>query len=99
MKTLQRPRLKVFSLFLDIKTGFDTVDNTILALILREGGMPPSLVSIVLSFLCERSCTLIIQGAPGSPAPSMSVPPKAPQSLTSPSYSTKLPCISGFLEV
>jgi len=53
VKTLQRPRLKVSSLFLDIKAGFDNVDNNTLARILREGGMPPYLVSWVSSFLGE----------------------------------------------
>jgi len=69
VKTLQMPRLKVSSLFLDIKAGFDNVDNNTLARILREGGIPPYLVSWVSSFLGERSCTLIFQGAPGTPAP------------------------------
>jgi len=41
VKTLQRPRLKVSSVFLDIKAGFDNVDNNTLARILREGGYPP----------------------------------------------------------
>ena len=40
VKTLQRPRLKVSSLFLDIKAGFDNVDNPTLARILSEGGIP-----------------------------------------------------------
>ena len=65
VKTLQRPRLKVSSLFLDIKAGFDNVDNNTLARILREGGIPSYLVSWVSSFLGERSCTLIFQGAQG----------------------------------
>jgi len=69
IRTLQRPRLKVFSLFLDIKAGFDNIDNNTLARILREGGIPPYLVSWVSSFLGERSCTLIFQGSPGTPAP------------------------------
>ena len=69
IRTLQRPRLKVSSLFLDIKAGFDNVDNNTLARILREGGIPPYLVSWVSSFLGEQSCTLIFQGAPGTPAP------------------------------
>jgi len=69
LKTLQRPGLKVSSLFLDIKAGFDNVDNHTLARILREGGIPPYLVSWVSSFLSERSCTLVFQGAPGTPAP------------------------------
>jgi len=69
VKTLQRPRLKVSTLFLDIKAGFDNVDNNTLARILREGGIPPYLVSWALSFLGERSCTLIFQGALGTAAP------------------------------
>jgi len=76
VKTLQRPRLKVSSLFLHIKAGFDNVDNTTLARILREGGTPRYLVSWLSSFLGERSCTLVIQGAPGTPAP---VNVRAPQ--------------------
>ena len=69
VKTLQRPPLKVSSLFLDIKGGFDNVDNSTLTRILREGGIPRYLVSWVSSFLGERSCTLVFQGAPGTPAP------------------------------
>jgi len=69
LKTLQRPRLKVSSLFLDIKAGFDNVDNPTLARILREGGIHHNLVSWVASFLGERSCTLVFQGAPGTPPP------------------------------
>jgi len=69
VKTLQRPRLKVSSLFLDIKAGFDNVDNSTLARILREGGIPRYLVSWVSSFLGERSCTLVCQGARGTPSP------------------------------
>jgi len=53
VKTLQRPRHKVSSLFLDIKAGLDNVDNNTLARILREGGIPPCLVSWVSSFLRE----------------------------------------------
>jgi len=69
IRTLQRPRLKVSSLFLDIKAGFDNVDNKTLVRILRESGIHPYLVSWVSSFLGERSCTLIFQGAPWVPAP------------------------------
>ena len=68
VKTLQRPRPKVSSLFLEIKAGFDNVDNNTLARILREGGIPPYLVSWVSSFLGEGSCTPVFQGAPGTPA-------------------------------
>jgi len=45
----------VSSLFLDIKAGFDNIDNPTLARILREGGIPPYLVSLVSSLLGERS--------------------------------------------
>jgi len=69
VKTLQRPRLKVSSLFLHIKAGFDNVDNPTVARILRKGGIPHHLVSWVASFLGERSCTQVFQGAPGTPAP------------------------------
>jgi len=69
VKTLKRPRLKVFSPLLDRKAGFDNVDNNTLAHILREGGIPPYLVPGVWSFLGERNCTLIFQGAPGTRAP------------------------------
>jgi len=63
VKTLQRPGLKVSSLFLDIKAGFDNVDNPTLARILREGGIPPYLLSWVAFFLGERSCRLVFQDA------------------------------------
>ena len=76
VKTLQRPRLKVWSLFLDIKAGSDNVDNSTLARILREGGISRYLVSWVSSFLEERSCTLVFQGAPGTPAPVNVGPPQ-----------------------
>jgi len=69
VRTLQRPRLKVSSLFLDIKAGFDNVDNKTVARILRQGRITPYLVSWVSSLLGERSCTLIFQEAPGTPAP------------------------------
>ena len=79
VKTLQRPRLKVSSLFLDIKAGFDNVDNSTLARILREGGIPRYLVSWVSFFPGERSCTLVFHGAPGTPAPvNVGAPQRSP---------------------
>jgi len=79
IRTLQRPGLKVSSLFLYIKTGFDNIDNTTLTRILREGGIPPYLVSCVSSFLGEWSYTLIFQGAPGMLAPvNVSAPQGSP---------------------
>ena len=68
MKTLQRTSVKVCSLFLHIKAGFDKVDKSILARIPREGRIPRYQVSWVSSFVGERSCTLVFQGAPGTPA-------------------------------
>jgi len=81
VKPLQRPGLKVSSHFLDNKAGFDNVDNQTLARILSEGGIPQYLVSWVASFLGERSCTLVFQGEPRTPAPSMLEPLKALPSL------------------
>ena len=79
VKALQRPHLKVSSLFLHIKAGFDKVANSTLARILREGGIPPYPVSWVSSFLGERSCTRVVQGAPGTPAPvNISAPQGSP---------------------
>jgi len=69
VRTLQRRRLKLSSLFLNIKAGFDNVDNKTLSRILREGGISPYLVSWVSSFLRKTSCTLVLQGAPGTTAP------------------------------
>jgi len=51
VKTLQRPRLKVLSFFLDIKAGFDNIDNSNLTRILSEGRIPRYLVSWVSSFV------------------------------------------------
>jgi len=45
VKTLQRQRLNVSSLFFNIKAGFDNVENPTLAPILGEGGIPANLVS------------------------------------------------------
>jgi len=69
VKTLQRPRLKVSSLFVDIKAGFENVDNNTVARMLSEGCIRLYLVSWVSSFLGQRSCTLIFQVATGTPAP------------------------------
>ena len=94
VKTLQRPRLKGSSLFLDIKAGFDNVDNNTLARILREGGIPQLLVSWVSSFLGEQSCSLIFQGARGTPAPvNVGAPQGSPISpLLFLLYMAPLPC-------
>jgi len=61
--------MKVSALFMDIKAGFDNVHNHTQARIMREGGIPPYLVSWVSCFLGERSYRLVFQGAPGTTAP------------------------------
>ena len=65
VRTLQRPALKVSSLFLDIKGGFDNVDANILCSSLRCKGVNHYLVFWVRSFLTGRSCRLLFQGSPG----------------------------------
>ena len=64
VRTLQRPALKVSSLFLDIKGGFDNVDADILCSSLRSKGVNHYLISWVRSFLTGRSCRLLFQGSP-----------------------------------
>ena len=60
--TLQRPALKVSSLFLNIKGDFDNVDADILCSPLGLNGVNHYLISWVMSFLTERSCRLLVQG-------------------------------------
>ena len=64
VRTLQRPALKVSSLFLDIKGVFDNVDADILYSSLRSKGVNHYLISWVRSFLTGRSCRLLFQGTP-----------------------------------
>ena len=64
VRTLQRPALKVLSLFLDIKGGFDNVDADILCPFLRSEGVNHYLISWVRSFLTGRSYRLLFQGSP-----------------------------------
>ena len=64
VRTLQRPALKVSSLFLDIKGGFDKVDADILCSSLRSKGVNHYLISWVWSFLTGRTCRLLFQGSP-----------------------------------
>ena len=45
VRTLQRPALRVSSLFLDIKSGFDNVDADILCSFLRSKGVNHYLIS------------------------------------------------------
>ena len=59
VRTLQGPALKVSSVLLDIKGGFDNVDADILCSSLRSKGVNHYLVSWVRSFLTGRSCFLL----------------------------------------
>jgi len=99
VRTLQRPRLKVSSLFLHIKAGFDNLDNNALARILRGGGIRPYLVSWVSSFLGERSCTLIFHGHQEPQPQSMSAPHRALRSPDSSFFCTLRRYISRSLGV
>jgi len=69
IKTLQRPRLKVSTLFLDIKAGFDNVDASTLRARLLASHVPSYMVHWVSSFLSERTCTLVFQGSPNLSSP------------------------------
>ena len=66
--TLQRPLLKVSTLFLDINAGFDNVNATKLRALLSKN-IPSYMFDWVSSFLTRRKCTLVFQGAPNIPAP------------------------------
>ena len=63
LRILQRPALKVSSLFLDIKGGFNNVNADILCSSLRIRGVSHSLVSWVRSLLTGHSCRLSFQGS------------------------------------
>ena len=68
VRTLQRPRWKVSSLFLDIKAGFDTVYAVKLRSMLLQHKAPSYMIDWISSFLAERTCTLVFQGSPNTPA-------------------------------
>jgi len=63
VRTLQRPRLKVSTLFIDIKAGFDNVDASTLRARVLASHVPSYMVDWVSSFLLERTCTLVLQGS------------------------------------
>ena len=69
IRTLQRPRLRVSTLFLDSKAGFDNVDASILRARLLTSHVPSYMVDWVSSFLSERTCTLVFQGSPNISSP------------------------------
>jgi len=64
VRLLQVASFKVSSLFLDLKGGFDNVCANKLANTLTKGGVSPYLFAWIKSFLSERQCRLIFQGAP-----------------------------------
>src|SRR5207237_6311060 len=64
VKALQRANYKASTLFLDIKGGFDNVSASHLSSILRRKGVSAYLVAWIRSFLTNRQCRLIFQGAP-----------------------------------
>jgi len=69
VKTLQRPRLEVSTLFLDIKAGFNNVNVSTLRARLLACHIPSYMVDSVSSFLSERTCTLVFQGCPNVSSP------------------------------
>jgi len=69
VKTLERPRLEVSTLFLDIKAGFTNVNTSTLRARLRASCVPSYMVDWVSSFLSERTCTLVFQGSPNISSP------------------------------
>jgi len=69
VRTLQRPRLKVSTLFLDIKAGLDNVNASTPRARLLASHVPSYMVDWVSSFLSERTCTLVFQGSPNLSSP------------------------------
>jgi len=69
VRTLQRPRLKVSTLFLDIKAGFDNVNASTLRARLLASHVPSYMVDWVSSFQSERTCTLLFQESPNLSSP------------------------------
>jgi len=69
IKTLQRPRLEVSTLFLDIKAGFDNGNASTLKAKLLASYIPSHMVDWVSSFLSERTCTPGFQGSPNLSSP------------------------------
>ena len=69
VRTLQCPGLKVSSLFLDIKGGFDNVNVSILCSSLKKAGVPHYMVAWIGSFLSQRTCRLLFQGSPKTFSP------------------------------
>ena len=64
VRLLQRLDLKVSSLFLEIKGGFDNVDSSQLSAAPRAKGVHRYVIAWVSSFLTNRKCRLLFQGSP-----------------------------------
>jgi len=69
MKSLQRPRSEVSTLFLDIKAGFNNINASTLRARLLASRVTFYMVDWVISFLSERPCTLVFQGSPKLSSP------------------------------
>ena len=69
IKTLQRLRLEVSTLFLDIKAGFENLYASSLRARLLASHVSCYMVDWVSSFLSERTCTLVFQGSPNISSP------------------------------
>lgn len=81
VRTLQCPRWKVSTLCLDIKAGFNNVNASKLRARLLKHNTSSYLVDWVSSVLTERTCTLVFQGSPNTPAPvSVGTPQGSPMS-------------------
>jgi len=63
IKTVQRPKMEVYTRFLDIKASFDNVNASTLRPRLLASHVPSYMVDWVSSFLLERTCTLVFQGS------------------------------------
>ena len=64
VRLFERLDLKVSSLFLDIKGGFDNVDPSQLRAALRAKGAHKYIISWIGSFLTNRMCRLLFHGSP-----------------------------------
>ncbi|KAH0611643.1 uncharacterized protein H6S33_010908 [Morchella sextelata] len=78
-RAMQLAKLKVSTLFLDIKGGFDHVLKQHLASTLSAKHTPPYITNWVLSFLSDRYITLLFKGSPKIPtAVQVGVPQGSP---------------------
>jgi len=79
VNTLQRPRLEVSTMFLDLKAGLDNVNASTMRARLLVSGVPSYMVDWVSSFLSERTRTLVFQGSTDISSPvSVGTPPGSP---------------------